>query len=201
MSDEQNTPNATDATDQQAPAQTGVGQTPGVALVPGAPAGGGIEGLGDGEEQTSTRPLRDPVPPDQHGWWWGTGRRKSAVARVRMRAVKDDAASIKIQVTNKKHKTVEEYFTEPQDRNDVYAPLRVTGTEDKFEVVIRAAGGGIMGQAQACRLGIARALRDYDPTLEGVLRERGYLTRDSREVERKKYGLAGARRRFQFSKR
>lgn len=172
---------------------SGIGQTPGVALVPG--------GMGSPDPDAGARPMRDPIPPDQHGWWWGTGRRKTAVARVRMRAVKDDAATIRVQVSNKKYKTVEEYFTEPQDRNDVYAPLRVTGTEGKFEVIIRAAGGGIMGQAQACRLGIARALRDYDPSLEGVLRDNGFLTRDSREVERKKYGLAGARRRFQFSKR
>jgi small subunit ribosomal protein S9 len=71
----------------------------------------------------------------------------------------------------------------------------------KLDVFIRPSGGGYMGQAQAIRLGIARALRDYDPSLEQVLREKGFLTRDAREVERKKYGQPGARRRFQFSKR
>ena len=77
----------------------------------------------------------------------------------------------------------------------------VTDTADKLEVFVRADGGGITGQAQAIRLGIARALVGYDPQLEPVLREKGYLTRDARKVERKKYGQPGARRRFQFSKR
>jgi small subunit ribosomal protein S9 len=77
----------------------------------------------------------------------------------------------------------------------------VTDTADKLEVFVRVDGGGITGQAQAIRLGIARALVGYDPHLENVLREKGYLTRDARKVERKKYGQPGARRRFQFSKR
>ncbi|MEM9082623.1 MAG: 30S ribosomal protein S9, partial [Planctomycetota bacterium] len=88
-----------------------------------------------------------------------------------------------------------------RDRADVYAPLKETQTFGKLDVVARLDGGGIMGQAQAFRLGIARALVKYDPSLEGVLRDRGYLTRDAREVERKKYGQPGARKSFQFSKR
>jgi small subunit ribosomal protein S9 len=72
---------------------------------------------------------------------------------------------------------------------------------DKVQVIAKLQGGGIMGQAQALRLAIARALRDYDPTTETALRDAGFLTRDARKVERKKYGQAGARRRFQFSKR
>ncbi len=160
----------------------------------------GPEGLID-LSSPNTRAVRDPVPPDAHGWWWGTGRRKTAVARVRMRAAKEDEAKISIQTSKTKFKTVEEYFTEPEDRADCYAPLDVTQTRDKFQIFVRCAGGGITGQAQAVRLGIARALRDFDPSLEGVLRDNGFLTRDAREVERKKYGMAGARRRFQFSKR
>jgi small subunit ribosomal protein S9 len=148
-----------------------------------------------------TRKLREPVPADRQGWWWGTGRRKTSVARVRLRPARGDG-SIKVQLEGKdKFKTVEVYFAEERDRNDCYAPLKVTNTFGKMDVVVRIHGGGFMGQAQSVRLGIARALRNYDPTLEGALRDEGFLTRDPREVERKKYGQAGARRRFQFSKR
>lgn len=153
------------------------------------------------EEQT--RPKRDPLPPDAHGWWWGTGRRKTAVARCRFRVAKegDGKGSVLIQVNRKQTKTVEEYFSEEQDRNDVYAPLKLTDTFGKLDVILRMNGGGTTGQAQAARLAIARALAGYDPDTEGALRDQGFLTRDSRKVERKKYGQPGARRRFQFSKR
>ncbi|QYK47717.1 MAG: 30S ribosomal protein S9 [Phycisphaeraceae bacterium] len=147
------------------------------------------------------RPLRTAVPADKHGWWWGTGRRKTAIARCRMKAAKEGQGTVKVQVTDKRFKAIEEYFCEFRDRADATSPLTVTKTTGKFDIVLRMSGGGFMGQAQAARLAIARALRDYDPTLEGALREHGMLTRDAREVERKKYGLAGARRRFQFSKR
>ena len=146
-------------------------------------------------------PRREPKPADRHGWWWGTGRRKTAVARVRMRSVKGDKASIMIQATKKRFRTVDEYFSEERDRNDCHAPLKLTDTADQFEVIVRVHGGGTMGQAQAIRLGIARALRDFDPNFEQPLRVQGMLTRDAREVERKKYGQPGARKRFQFSKR
>ena len=166
----------------------------------------GLSGMGGGaptatateEAEVSTRPLAAPEPPDAHGWWGGTGRRKTAVARVR---IKPGSGEVKVQVSRKKFKTVDEYFTEMRDRNDVHAPLKVTETLGKMDVVIRASGGGYMGQAQAVLLGIARALKKYDPSLEQALRDHGLLTRDAREVERKKYGQAGARRRFQFSKR
>ncbi|MFG0306725.1 MAG: 30S ribosomal protein S9 [Phycisphaerales bacterium JB040] len=144
--------------------------------------------------------MQDPKPSDKHGWWWGTGRRKTAVARVRLRPAQGEG-SVKIQTARKAFKTVEEYFSEPRDRNDARAPLTLTDTSDKLEVIVRAHGGGYMGQAQAVRLGISRALVGYDPTLEQALRDAGYLTRDARKVERKKYGQPGARRRFQFSKR
>ncbi|MFG0284132.1 MAG: 30S ribosomal protein S9 [Phycisphaerales bacterium JB039] len=144
--------------------------------------------------------MREPIPADKHGWWWGTGRRKTAVARVRMRPA-EGKGDFKIQVSRKKFKTIDEYFCELRDRADCVAPMRVTDTEGKFDVVVRCGGGGFMGQAQAVRLGIARALRNYDPTLEDALRDHGYLTRDPRKVERKKYGQPGARKRFQFSKR
>lgn len=149
------------------------------------------------------RPLREPVPADAHGWWWGVGRRKSAVARVRMRpaAKGDGSGELKFQKTRKLFKSVEEYFSEMRDRSDVMAPLELTGTNGKLDVYVRCSGGGIMGQAQAVRLGIARALVNYDPTFEQALRDAGYLTRDARKVERKKPGQPGARKRFQFSKR
>lgn len=142
--------------------------------------------------------LKPPAKPDAQGYWRGTGRRKTAVARVRL---KPGSGEIKIVVSRKKTKKVDEYFSEVRDRNDVVSPLKVTGTAGKMDVVARLDGGGYMGQAQALRLAIARALKGYDPTLEQALRDNGFLTRDPREVERKKYGQAGARRRFQFSKR
>ena len=108
---------------------------------------------------------------------------------------------VQIQCTRKKLKAVNEYFTEDRDRADVFSPLYVTGTKGRFDILVRCNGGGYMGQAQAVRLGIARALRDYDPSLEDALRDAGFLSRDARKVERKKPGQPGARRRFQFSKR
>jgi small subunit ribosomal protein S9 len=150
---------------------------------------------------STPRKPRAAVPADKYGWWWGTGRRKTGVARVRMKLAKDGKASFEIQGKSGKRKPVEVYFAEERDRNDCLAPLKVTGTEGKFTIIARVHGGGFMGQAGSVLLGVARALRSYDPSLEDALRDAGFLTRDAREVERKKYGQAGARRRFQFSKR
>jgi len=151
--------------------------------------------------EPGVRIKREPVPADRHGWWWGTGRRKTAIARVRLRPAQGDPGTVSIQIFRKKFKTVEEYFCQEQDRNDVFAPLKATETFGKLQVIVRIDGGGYMAQAQAVRLGIARALRDYDPSTEDTLRDHGYLTRDARKVERKKYGQPGARKRYQFSKR
>jgi len=147
--------------------------------------------------EVHVRPLADPQEP-KNGWWWGTGRRKAAVARVRIQPGKGD---FKIAINRKKTKTVEEYFSEVRDRGDCYAPLDVTNTRGKLDVIVNVDGGGFMGQAGAILLGLSRALKGYDPTLEQALRDHGYLTRDPRQVERKKYGQRGARRRLQFSKR
>jgi len=174
----------------QNPNFAGVAPRPAGPAMPPAPAA----------PAPGTRPLRQAVEPKQ-GWWWGTGRRKTAVARVRLRPAQGEQGTLKVQLEGRKVKTIEEYFAEERDRNDCYAPLKATGTFGKMDVIVRIAGGGYMGQAGAVKLGIARALRGYDPTLEGALRDNGFLTRDSRDVERKKYGQAGARRRFQFSKR
>jgi len=148
-----------------------------------------------------TRQLREAVPADRKGWWWGTGRRKTAVARARIKPSKGEGKISIMSVDLRKPKSVTEYFAELRDQNAVNEPLKVTNLTGKFDIMITCHGGGFMGQAGACKLAIARALRDYDPTTEEALRDAGLLTRDSREVERKKYGQAGARRRFQFSKR
>jgi len=155
------------------------------------------EGAAVEQEQ---RVLPDPKPADKHGWWWGVGRRKSAVARVRLRPSQGEGR-LRVQITKKKFKDVDEYFSELRDRKDAVAPLGATGTDGKLDVFVRVHGGGYMGQAQAIRLGVARALVGYDPNFEPALRDAGYLTRDARKVERKKYGQPGARRSFQFSKR
>ncbi len=149
----------------------------------------------------NTAPVRTAKPADKRGWWWGTGRRKSAVCRVRIRPASADKATVSIIGTNPKPKAVEVYFTEEQDRNDAIGALTLTGHFGKFEVKAKCHGGGHMGQAGAMRLAIARALVDFDPNLYIPLRDAGFTTRDARKVERKKYGQAGARRRFQFSKR
>ena len=131
--------------------------------------------------------------PDKGGFIWGTGRRKSSVARVRIKPGKGE-----LQVNKRK---LEDYFKRPQDRNSVRAPLGALGIADSFDVFVNVKGGGTTGQAGAVMLGIARALRNYNEAWLKELRDGGYLTRDSRMVERKKPGQRGARRRFQFSKR
>ncbi len=123
----------------------------------------------------------------------GTGRRKSSVARVRVRQ-----GSGKV-VINKR--SLEEYFEKEQDREATLGPLGAVGKVEAVDVTILVHGGGTTGQAGACRMGIARALVSYDEELFQPLRDGGYLTRDSRMKERKKYGLRGARRGTQFSKR
>ena len=123
----------------------------------------------------------------------GTGRRKTAVARV---YVRDGSGKITIN-----DKDVAVYFSLGEHVQVVRQPLMVTACENKYDVLINVFGGGITGQAEACRHGLARALCQVDHTNYSSLRNSGYLTRDSRMVERKKYGRPGARRRFQFSKR
>jgi small subunit ribosomal protein S9 len=123
----------------------------------------------------------------------GTGRRKTAVARV---YVREGDGNI---VVN--GKAVTQYFPQGEHVLMVRQPLMVTANEHKVDVLINVYGGGIHGQAGACRHGLARALCQVDQSNYASLRSNGYLTRDPRMVERKKYGQAGARRRFQFSKR
>ena len=141
---------------------------------------------------TEAAPLRAPAKPDKGGFIWGTGRRKTAIARVRIKP-----GSGKFLVNDK---DLDVYFTEERDRAMARSPLAATKTQN-VDVMVTAHGGGFAGQAGAVLLGVARALKSYDPSLEPILRDNNFLTRDPREVERKKYGQAGARRRFQFSKR
>jgi len=123
----------------------------------------------------------------------GTGRRKSAVARVFLRSGKGD-----IKVNGREF---ENYFPSEAARAIIRQPLLATETADKFDILINASGGGPLGQAGAAKLGIARALLEFNSELRAKLKELGMLTRDAREHERKKYGQKGARKRFQFSKR
>ena len=123
----------------------------------------------------------------------GTGRRKSSVARVRVRP-----GSGKVTVNQK---PIDEYFVNDQDRAWINSTLAAVEFGDKVDVLVRVSGGGTTGQSGAVRMGLARALVSYDEALHETLREGGYLTRDSRMKERKKPGLRGARRGVQFSKR
>ena len=123
----------------------------------------------------------------------GTGRRKTAVARIFMRPGKGD-----ITVNGR---ALDNYFPTEASRGAVKQALLATETADKFDVLILAHGGGIHGQASAVRLGLARALVEFNAELRPRLKKLGYLTRDARKRERKKYGQKGARKRFQFSKR
>lgn len=123
----------------------------------------------------------------------GTGRRKTAVARV---YVREGSGKVTVNGTD-----LEKYFPVAEVAGAVRQPLIVTANDNKFDIVINVIGGGPHGQAGACRHGIARALSQVDPDSSAALRNNGFLTRDPRMVERKKYGQRGARRRFQFSKR
>lgn len=124
---------------------------------------------------------------------WGTGRRKTSVARVR---IKDGNGTITV---NKKPMT--EYFTVAAQREAVLAPLQLTNTLDKYDVFVNVNGGGGTGQAGAVLLGLSRALCKVDESFEEKFRSHGYMTRDGRMKERKKYGRRKARASFQFSKR
>ena len=124
---------------------------------------------------------------------YGTGRRKTSAARVFLRKGKGDI------VVN--GKSLEQFFGRETSCMIVRQPLVLTESSEKFDITVTVAGGGITGQAGAIRLGIARALIEYDETLKSPLRKAGFVTRDAREVERKKVGLHKARRATQFSKR
>jgi small subunit ribosomal protein S9 len=142
-------------------------------------------------EQAQPAPAQPAEPPPSYVW--GTGRRKTAVARVRIRP-----GTGKILINKR---PVEDYFRKEREREAVLAPLDAAKLTTHFDVWANVNGGGPTGQADAVKLGLARALVKAMPEVVGALREKGLLTRDPRMRERKKYGQKGARKRFQFSKR
>ncbi|MCH2396083.1 MAG: 30S ribosomal protein S9 [Oceanibaculum sp.] len=136
-----------------------------------------------------------PAEPkiDAQGRAYGTGRRKNAIARV---WVKPGNGRVVVNGRDQK-----EYFARPVLQLIVRQPFEAAGRVDQYDVICTVTGGGLSGQAGAVRHGISRALINFEPALRGALKQGGFLTRDSRVVERKKYGRAKARRSFQFSKR
>lgn len=133
------------------------------------------------------------APKKGRTYFWGTGRRKTSVARVRI-----CPGNGVFQIDGREVKNF--FFTE-RTQSDCFAPMKATNTIGKWDVFVRVAGGGQSGQSGAILLGLSRALLKADPSLEAVLRDGKFMTRDSRKVERKKPGQPGARKRFQFSKR
>jgi small subunit ribosomal protein S9 len=145
----------------------------------------------------ATAPAAQPAPAkpriDSAGRAYATGRRKDAVARIWIRR-----GAGRIVVNGK---SIEIYFARPTLRMMVQQPLVASNRRDQFDIECTVAGGGLSGQAGAVRHGISRALTNFEPELRSLLKKGGFMTRDSRAVERKKYGRAKARRSFQFSKR
>lgn len=153
-----------------------------------------------GEGATPSAPaIQKPPPPPvvvltpSRPFIWGLGRRKTAVARVR---IKPGAGAFLVN-----GRPIDEFFLTIQGRTRAQAPLYATGTDGSYDVFCQVEGGGPTGQADAVRMGLARALKVAVPSFDDPLRANGLLTRDSRMKERKKYGRRGARRGFQFSKR
>lgn len=175
-------------TPQPAAPETPDAPKPVEAELPGAPLGVAV-----GPSPTELPAAAPEAAPPPAGIFRGTGRRKSSVARVRL-----IAGGGKIVINRRE---LGNYFTEPQDRAAVTAPLEAAGKLGMWDVLVHVHGGGHTGQAGAVKLGVARALVSADASVEPTLRDGNYLTRDSRRVERKKYGRRKARRRFQFSKR
>ncbi len=156
-----------------------------------------LEGLKDAVSGTpdavaAEAPAREAVR-DSLGRSYATGKRKDAVARVWIKP-----GSGKVTVNGKEMGT---YFARPVLQMILRQPFQVAGVENQFDVMATVAGGGLSGQAGAVKHGISKALQIYEPSLRGALKAAGFLTRDSRVVERKKYGKRKARRSFQFSKR
>jgi len=129
--------------------------------------------------------------------YYGTGKRKNAIARVYLRPGKGDITL----VVNKRLRPFADYFSLESLRYAIRQPLMITEMENKFDIFVRVEGGGVRGQAEAIRLGIARALVEFNRELKGVLRKANLITRDARVKERKKYGLLAARKAPQYHKR
>jgi len=153
---------------------------------------GGVQGSSPEEAQSLAAPVREPKRDDL-GRSYATGKRKDAVARVWIKP-----GSGKVTVNGKE---MNAYFARPVLQMILAQPFSVAGVSGQFDVVATVAGGGLSGQAGAVKHGVSKALQLYDPSLRPALKAAGFLTRDSRVVERKKYGRAKARKSFQFSKR
>lgn len=179
----------------EAPAEIPAAKAPEPAAAPAAPAPAAAA------EPAPPAPPAEAAPaPEAEGqpkigatYVWGTGRRKSAIARVRIRP-----GTGKILVNKRE---LDDYFPSDQDRRSARSPLVAAGITSRYDVWVNVTGGGTTGQADAVKLGLARALIKAQPDVTLALREAGLLTRDARMKERKKYGQKGARKRFQFSKR
>jgi small subunit ribosomal protein S9 len=184
MVDEKSIPDAVEPDTQGSattPPPSGVGEPPSAPSEAGA-----------GSPAAAPTMAVPPTPP-RPGVARGTGRRKTSVARVRVRA---GGGAILVN-----ERSFEDYFPSEQDRIAVLAPLKATELTESVDILARVEGGGLTGQSGAVRLGVARALREYNPALEPLLRRGGWLTRDARRKERKHYGRRGARRSFQWTKR
>ena len=155
-----------------------------------------LSSLQDLKSVSAPPPVEAPIHVqklDPQGRAYATGKRKDAVARV---WIKPGSGRITVN-----ERTFETYFARPVLRMIVQQPLKVAGRANQYDLVVTVAGGGLSGQAGAVRHGLSKALTYYEPELRAVLKREGFLTRDSRVVERKKYGRKKARRSFQFSKR
>ncbi len=195
---EQETPDTTETNQVDETPETGAEEAVATEAVEAADSDSPELTLGSGApaDESEVDPDFKPVirgKIDKFGVAMGTGRRKTAVARVRIK--KGDG-----QMTVN-GMSIDDYFRIERDRSDIQAPLRDTDMLGKVDVWVRVNGGGTTGQAGAIILGIARALQVIDESLHGKLADGGYLTRDGRMVERKKYGFKKARKSFQFSKR
>jgi len=151
-----------------------------------------LSDLKGAETTTPTAPLREQKL-DKHGRAYATGKRKNAIARV---WIKPGTGRITVN-----GRDVATYFARPVLRMIIQQPLVVSKRTGQYDLTVSVAGGGLSGQAGAVRHGLSKALTHYEPELRGALKQEGFLTRDSRVVERKKYGKRKARRSFQFSKR
>ncbi|WP_207103002.1 30S ribosomal protein S9 [Paracoccus shandongensis] len=152
-----------------------------------------LKSVVSGNAAVTDAPVRREAQRDQHGRSYATGKRKDAVARVWVKP-----GSGKVVVNGK---DITEYFARPVLQMILRQPFDVAGVANQFDVQATVKGGGLSGQAGAVKHGISQALQLYEPSLRAALKAAGFLTRDSRVVERKKYGKAKARRSFQFSKR
>lgn len=151
--------------------------------------------MADETTTPATEPAATMTMGEPPAFFTATGRRKTAVARVRL---KPNGTG---QITCNKKRTIEQYFEREGDRLAVLSALAVVGAEKKFDVLLTLSGGGTAGQAGAARMGIARCLGKVSAEYLGALKAQGFLTRDAREKERRKYGRRGARASYQFSKR